>query len=75
MSKKDIVDLVPNEDGSYAPKTTASKAVTKAVKVDKTVKKKYNREKADNFIGGLDAGLDFVEEIGLRVDRFLRLRG
>jgi hypothetical protein len=76
MSKNNtIVDLEMDSDGAYAPKSNTNKAVIKAIKVDKPVKKKYNRDKADNFIGGLDAGLDFVEEIGLRVDRFFRLRG
>jgi hypothetical protein len=72
MSKKDnIVDLVPSEDGTYTPKNS-SKAVSKEVSKPK---KKYDRRKADDFVSGLDAGLDFIEEIGLRVDRFFRLRG
>jgi hypothetical protein len=67
---KEIVDLVPSEDGTYAPKNS-SKEVSKEVKP----KKKYDRRKADDLVSGLNAGLEFLEEIGPIVSRFLKLRG
>jgi hypothetical protein len=67
---KEIVDLVPSEDGTYAPKNS-NNAVSKEVKP----KKKYDRHKADDFVSGMNAGLEFLEEIGPMVSRFLKLRG
>jgi hypothetical protein len=68
---KNVVDLVPSEDGSYVPKNS-KKEVVKQVK---PVKKKYDRRKADDFLSGLEEGLNFVEQINPLVNRFLKLRG
>jgi hypothetical protein len=86
MSKKDIVELEMDEDGSYAPvKTKEKKDNKKAIQKSKA----YGRDKyspdskpmifkeshADDFLSGVDAGLDFIDKVMPRVERFLRLRG
>jgi len=77
MSNSKIVDLQKCEDGTYSPKNVKTKAVTKQ-------KHKYTDEKGspkyvqsrdvDEFLGGLDAGLDFVEAIKVRAIRIMGLR-
>jgi hypothetical protein len=75
MAKSKIVDLVPSEDGSYAPKGSIVPAKKKkASKVDSKPKYMLSRD-ADEFLAGIDVGLDLIDSVGLRVDRFLRMRG
>lgn len=79
MSKSSkIVDLEICGDGSYSPKRTIKNipAKNKNFISHKKDKPKYLlRNDADDFLNGIDAGLDFLDEIVPRVDRFLRLRG
>jgi hypothetical protein len=78
MAKSKIVDLVPSEDGSYAPKGSIVPAKKKkASNMSKGDNKpKYVLSKdADEFLAGIDVGLDLMDSVGLRVDRFLRMRG
>jgi hypothetical protein len=81
-SKSKIVDLIVGEDGSYTPKRSTKEkngAVPCRVKISdvgKTNKPKYMLENnADHFLGGLDVGLDFLDNVVPRVERFLKLRG
>jgi hypothetical protein len=68
-----IVDLELSEDGTYGQK------VYKATKSSKTVYKKQEVKRiqsgADEFLGGLDVGIDFVESIRSRALRIMNLRG
>lgn len=79
MSKK-VVDLVVGEDGSYAPKRVYDRSkpnnTTGIVRPPKGEKPKYIMSNdADEFLAGIDVGLDLVEAVGIRVNRFLKLRG
>ena len=79
MSKSKIVDLKMSGDGTYSTKPITTKATKAVVKSDKPkTQEKYNKHHsnpgADEFLGGLDIGLDFVEAIKSRVDRIMRLR-
>lgn len=71
MNNDKVVDLVPSEDGTYVTKHD-KKLIVKEVSKPK---KKYDRRKADDFLSGLDAGLEFLEEVSPMVSRFLKLRG
>lgn len=82
MAKKSkVVDLVLNEDGSYEPKRERDRSISNSkgkglIKTPKGEKPKYIREThADEFLNGVDVGLDLIEKIMPRIDRFLRLRG
>jgi len=80
MSKPKIIDLEIDKDGSYSPKDNKTKAVTK------TVHKKSNGYSAngkhkymmpsgvDEFLSGMDVGLDLVDAIKVRAIRILGLR-
>ena len=78
-SKSKIVDLVQSEDGTYEPKRERGKFNVKGkglVKHNKDEKPKYIMEShADDFLNGIDIGLDFIDKVMPRVDRFLKLRG
>lgn len=84
MSKSKIVDLQKCKDGTYSPKDTLNinkisklkgiKPVTKAAISYKEKNKHMIPSGADEFLGGLDAGLDFVEAIKSRALRILSLR-
>jgi hypothetical protein len=64
-----IIDLVLDDDGSY------SQRETKYSKKKDTGKITYIQHKnADEFLAGLDAGLDFVEGMKKRIDRALKLK-
>jgi hypothetical protein len=72
-----IVDLEMSKDGSYSPKEAKNKSVSKVAhnKREDRDKPKYTQHRdADEFLAGLDAGLDFVENIKLRAIRILGLR-
>lgn len=79
-TKSKIVDLEICNDGSYSPKrminkpTPRNKGMLRVLGKDE--KAKYLlRNEADDFLNGIDAGLDFLDEIVPRVNRFLGLRG
>ena len=79
MSKPKIVDLVPAEDGSYAPKGSIVPAKSKNKKKydyknEKQPKYTVNKE-ADEFLAGIDVGLDLVDKFVPRLERFLKMRG
>lgn len=80
MSKSSkIVDLEMSSDGSYSPKGIKNtKVVAKKFK-DIQKEERYNKNhvitEADMFLSGIDVGLDLLDEVIPRVDRFLRLRG
>lgn len=77
--KPKVVDLEMGEDGSYTPKEKKVKRDPLAM----TVKQKQADEKpkfiretnADNFLNGVDVGLDFIDNVVPRLERFMRLRG
>lgn len=72
MKKKmDIVDLVESEDGTYRT-DIKTRVVENRSKLKSKLKQK---DHSQDFFDGLDAGLDFVEGIGRRVDRFMKIRG
>lgn len=75
MGKKSkTVDLVLSEDGTY--ETATKKSKSKSVVVKPTEKPKFIRENhADEFLSGIDMGLDLIDKFIPRVERFLRLRG
>jgi hypothetical protein len=80
--KSKIVDLEVCEDGSYSPKDTLNiKKIDplKGIKPkEKTTKEKpkYTQSKdVDEFLAGIDVGLDLLDEVMPRIGRFLRLRG
>jgi hypothetical protein len=85
MGKKSkVIDLVVGEDGQYEAvrkpdKVQDSKSHSKGRGLIKTPigdKPKYVRENhADEFLSGLDTGLDLIEKFVPRLERFLRLRG
>ena len=81
MGKKSkTVDLVLGEDGAYASikKDTNTKMAksNKTLKPDIGEKPKCTRENhADEFLSGIDMGLDLIDKFIPRVERFLRLRG
>lgn len=78
MSKQSkIVDLEVCEDGSYSPKQTKSKnmALSPMHKHTDKDKPKYVPHKdADEFLAGVDAGLDFVEAVKIRAMRIMGMR-
>jgi hypothetical protein len=78
MDKSKIVDLEISSDGSYAPKRAKEykpKRAKEFIHHAKEDKPKYLlRNDADDFLNGIDIGLDFVETIGTRVNRFLGLK-
>lgn len=79
MAKQKVMDLVPTEDGSYAPQGhTASvpAKIKKKVETKKEAKPKYKLGKnADQFFAGMDVGFELLDEIGTRVEKFLKMRG
>jgi len=77
MSKQSkIVDLVVSKDGSYSPKNSKSKSVAKHKYTDSNASKpKYVQSReVDEFLAGMDAGLNLLDEVIPRVKRFLGLR-
>ena len=74
MSKENdnIVDLVPTQDGGYAPKDIHHPVQVKNKEPQPTGKRGTNQ--LGDFLAGLDAGLDFVEGIEKRAERLLKLK-
>ena len=81
MDKKSkIVDLVVSEDGSYSPegiktKSTKVKAVSKPKSIEHNKPKYIQSNEVDEFLAGMDVGLDLIDNILPRVNRILKLRG
>ena len=84
--KPKIVDLELSGDGTYGTKDTLNIKKVKPLKgivarnttrsMPKGEKPKYVLENnADHFLGGIDVGLDFLDNVIPRVERFLKLRG
>jgi len=75
--KSKIVDLEMDSDGSYSSKSTKkNKAVIKHKYTDHKNKPKYVQSRdVDEFLSGIDMGLDFLDNVVPRVERFLKLRG
>lgn len=78
MSKDKTIELKIGEDGVYSPsvKEIKTKAVTKYTKQSQEQKKpKYGLSKdVDEFLAGLDVGLDLVDGIKVRAMRIMGLR-
>jgi len=84
MSKSKIVDLEMSNDGTYSSKDTLNinkisklkgiKSVTNTAISYKDKSKHIIPSGADEFLGGLDAGIDFIEAIKSRAMRFMGLR-
>lgn len=77
-TKNKIVDLEISHDGSYVPKNTKAKVKAKKSK-EIQIQERYNRNhvttEADSFLSGIDMGLDLLDNVVPRVERFLNLRG
>lgn len=76
MGKPKIVDLEVCEDGSYGTKESKPKAVVKA---EKHTKPKHTVPYAvptgvDEFLSGVDVGLDLLDAVKIRAIRILGLR-
>jgi hypothetical protein len=83
MSKPKIIDLVVAEDGTYSTKDTLNinkisklKGIKPVVKKeDKNGKPKYVIPSGvDEFLSGMDVGLDLVDVIKVRAMRIMGLR-
>lgn len=81
MGKKSkTVELVLGPDGTYGEKRS-NKAVTKQVGYAKRIGdtrilgRVAVENHADEFLSGIDSGLDLIEKFVPRLERFLRLRG
>lgn len=74
---KDVVELEMGEDGAYAPKGIKPKGkkrdTSKYIPREKPMI--FKESHADEFLSGVDAGLDFIEKVIPRAERFFRLRG
>jgi hypothetical protein len=66
---KDIIDLQMDEDGTYTEKTKKGKKNNSLTK-----SKHFEENHGDEFLTGIDLGLDFVEKVVPRVERFLQLK-
>jgi hypothetical protein len=59
MKSKDEINLVKSKDGTYVPEGT-------------NCKEKQNNN-AEEFIKGLDSGLDFISNVSKRIKRLKNL--
>lgn len=72
-----VIDLVASEDGTFEPKQTKGSNNTA---IAKTHKHKENKHRgtgtapADEFLAGIDAGLDFVDAVKIRALRIMGMR-
>lgn len=73
MSKSKIIDLEVCNDGTYAQKESKTSKPSKTVCIK--TKTKNSKNNTDEFLGGIDMGLDFIENVIPRIDRFMKLRG
>lgn len=73
MSKDKIIDLEVCSDGTYAQKKSKTSKPSKTICTK--IKTKNNKNNTDEFLGGIDTGLDFIESVIPRVERFMKLRG
>lgn len=62
----EIIDLEMDKDGSYAPKGKPKHKVEKKEEV---------KSDMDNFLHGIDMGLDFIDKVVPRIKRISKLRG
>lgn len=82
MSKPKIVDLQKCEDGTYSPKDTLNISKISKLKGIKPVVKKEDKHKhkygipsgVDEFLAGVDVGLDLVDVVKIRALRIMGLR-
>lgn len=79
MGNDKVIDLEMCEDGTYVEKKNKASKTSKPSKPSKTIctKTKTNNSKnnTDEFLGGIDTGLEFIESVIPRVSRLLKLRG
>jgi hypothetical protein len=61
MKSKDEINLVKSKDGTYVPEGTNCK------------EKQNNNNNAEEFIKGLDSGLDFISNVSKRIKRLKNL--
>ena len=73
-NKKEVVDLVPIGDGSYAPQEHTVPAKKKPEVKKEKPKYRVNKE-VDEFLAGIDVGLDLIDDVAPRLERFFKLRG
>lgn len=76
MGKSKIVDLEISRDGTYSTKDAKTRNIATSPthkRTDKNKPKYVPHKDADEFLSGLDAGLDFVESIKVRALRVLSL--
>jgi hypothetical protein len=73
---KDIVDLHMGEDGTYTPsKKSKTKDIVKVKnKIEIKPKKGTGTAPADEFLAGVDVGLDLVDAIKIRALRIMGMR-
>lgn len=70
MSDKDEIELVQGEDGVYSERGKPHRPAK--VPAKKEQKKPKKSENVEAFLGGVDTGLDLLEGIGERLDRYLK---
>jgi hypothetical protein len=77
MGKQDkVVDLEMGEDGAYTPgKKSKTKEVVKGKQTKFKEQVKYSLpSEANEFLAGVDVGLDLVEAIKIRAARIMGIR-
>jgi hypothetical protein len=73
---KDIVDLHMSEDGTYIPgKKSKEKDIAKIKdRIEHKAKRGTGTAPADEFLAGVDVGLDLVDAIKIRALRIMGMR-
>lgn len=72
MSKK-TVNLKKGEDGVYRPEGKESDNENERVPKYKDGKE-FNESYVDDFLSGVDIGLDFIDKVVPRLERIAKLR-
>ena len=76
MSNTKVIDLELNSEGAYSEAGKEIKRNVTTVKSKQRTKVSQKRQdNSDTFLGGIDIGLDLIEKVVPRVERFLKLRG
>lgn len=73
MKDKDVIDLVPDNDGTYGLKNVPMKIKQSKKKVEQVSQLKEVNNMGE-FFRGIDLGLDFIEGMQKRVKRMTKLK-
>lgn len=71
-NEKEIVDLVPNGDGTYGVKADKPKIVKRQIQKDKNLE--CNKENMQQLFHGIDVGLEFMEGLLPRIKKISNLK-